>query len=205
MSEPWDQDVDLDNDPPPEDPQLVEYRAAGWEDFDPGLSYGAVTCHRCGNAAGLMVRRNGHEEEIVCKGCLVFGHPSFAELDVDELPYDPEATAQVRLESQYAIWWLSQAELEHVLLFRVSFKDAAFESYKALWGELCSMEGRTLRGRLWNPHEVELEVPAWCFESIRGSFLGRRCGGIVIERSDLEVLQDLFPGTMTDFQLKRIP
>jgi len=57
----------------PTEPRLTALRAKGWEDFE-GSVYTAF-CERCGNAGGLMVR----ERIIVCRGCLMFGHPSFDE------------------------------------------------------------------------------------------------------------------------------
>lgn len=84
------EDVGLDE-PLPEDPRLVAARAEGWRDFD-GESYSAF-CQNCNNAAGLMVRQDRSEPpvlEVICKGCLVFGHPSFAEDEPGELYVEAE-------------------------------------------------------------------------------------------------------------------
>ncbi len=43
--------------------------------------YGDLFCGSCGNARGLFVRDREGVPDVRCGGCLVYGHPSFAQED----------------------------------------------------------------------------------------------------------------------------
>jgi len=182
--------VDLDE-PLPPDLRIEALRADGWS--DKAQTYSAF-CQQCNNAAGLMVR----EDAVVCLGCLVWGHPSFAEYNPGEA-YDPEDYARRQRYAPYALWWLSQAE--HIA---VMARGGSEHLPEYIQRELRSMLGRPLRGRLWTPVTIDntLEVPQRHFEeTVLGRYL-QECGGIVIRRVDVAALGQM-PGTVTDFELRR--
>jgi len=87
-------DVGVDE-PLPEDPRISTLRAEGCTDYE-GQTYSAF-CQSCGNAAGLMVRG---DSEVTCRGCLVWGHPSFAE---DDVPSEVYRDADYRGEPQLVL------------------------------------------------------------------------------------------------------
>lgn len=77
-----DDDITL-SEPAPEHPRIVQARADGW--VDASAARLELHCGPCGNAVGLMTR-GLTSLEVQCKGCIVYGHPSFA--GEDELPYE---------------------------------------------------------------------------------------------------------------------
>ena len=95
--EDYDDDVGVDE-PLPEDPKISALRAEGWGDYE-GQTYAAF-CQSCNNAAGLMVRASLEPStlEVMCKGCLVWGHPSFAEENPGEVYHDNDYKGPPQLE-----------------------------------------------------------------------------------------------------------
>lgn len=99
------------------------------------------------------------------------------------------------------IWWLSQYEI-------LSIEAEAAQLPEYLQRELSSINGRPLRGRLWTTSASKFEG-AWPFEvspwpeTALSKWLGSWCGGIVFRAEDVEKLKQL-PGTITNFELKRI-
>ena len=51
----------------------------GWERLDDEKWYVAAFCFPCGNARGLYKRN----EVVACRGCILYGHPTFQEDDID--------------------------------------------------------------------------------------------------------------------------
>jgi len=182
------EDVGLDE-PLSEDPKIVAMRADGWVDYG-GQAYSAF-CHNCNNAAGLLVRGS----DMICKGCIVWGHASFAEEDPGEIYHDADYTGPEDGRRHWKVWWLSQADLE-------GMSNWFLPEY--ILAEVRSMTGRPLRGRLWVSAELDgvVEVEAKRFDQTPLGQSLEKCGGIVVRDGDAQVLRT-YPGVVTDLELVR--
>jgi len=99
------------------------------------------------------------------------------------------------------IWWLSQSDLESLLLERPERELGGLPEY--ILREIDSMMGRPLRGRLWVSSSFEkrprdFEVKFELFETIGKHLVDS--GGLVFREEDLGQIRDL-PGEVTDFEL----
>lgn len=97
-----------------------------------------------------------------------------------------------------AVWWLDNAAIEIVL------DDMNVELPGYIWNQVRSMDGRNLRGRLWEASpEFGASIDPDRFEE---TALGRslqRMGGLVMWRQDLGYLVGM-PGIVTDLELRRL-
>lgn len=105
----------------------------------------------------------------------------------------------------YLIWWTSQAECEQI----GEQLDEGLPVY--IRDQYESRYGRPGRGRLWldsiverDCEDIERVAKAFAGEgSALSRYLGVACAGIVIRASDGAVLSKI-PGTITDFELRRV-
>lgn len=104
-------------------------------------------------------------------------------------------------KSDLAIWWTNQSEANAI------HDGDLGELPAAIANQLWSRIGRNGRGRLWVAAELEsipdVSVSPWPTSSM-ATYLSESCGGVVIRRSDIDKVNHL-PGTITDFDLKRLP
>jgi hypothetical protein len=110
--------------------------------------------------------------------------------------------------NKYYIWWLTQAELELLVIERggITYPNMPRSAPKWLTEQVLACNGRPGRGRLWVNAQFLEDCPAEAKEVATWTTPLRvhtdSCYGIVITLSELPHLRDL-PGIVTNFNYQR--
>lgn len=119
-------------------------------------------------------------------------------------------------KSEFAIWWLSQADCESIgephrfeneqeriadeIKHHAKFYDLNTSNWpEYIQDQYMSRVGRAGRGRLWVTDSIPVEEIEWD-SSKSAAARAENCGGIVIWRKDLDAIRNL-AGFITDLDM----
>lgn len=105
--------------------------------------------------------------------------------------------------TSFVVWWTNQEESEEVC---TRVESGTWNAPEYIKDMVISRQGRNGRGRLWIgkiPEFDGIEAINWNDDKPLASYIGARCGGILVKLEDMFYLRNV-RGLITDENLERM-